>query len=133
MIIIVDTSVLVAALLRPKGFVLPLLFKAVQGDYLLCVSQSILTELRATARNRGVSAAQVAEFIEKIDQITTVVDAAAYSPTAVAADDHVLACYLKCNANLILTSDKAFIRRLTKLGIAAVPPSQFQAYFPKES
>lgn len=129
MIVVVDTSILLAALLRPNGFVHRLLHRAATERYVLCVSRAILQELTEKAQTLVLSGDEVIAFLAAIDQITLVGDRATYSPTAVQQDDHVLGCYRNAKADLVLTSDKPLIRKLKRLDIPAVRPSEFATYF----
>lgn len=134
MIVVVDTSVLIATLFEPTGFIARLLERAgAEKAYILCVSEAIIAEVQLKARELGFTAPEIKHFLTKLEDITVVSDTDSYAPAAVDSDDHILGCYLKSRANLVFTSDKALIRRLTKLGIAAVPPSQFKTYFPKQT
>lgn len=132
MFVVVDTSVLIAAFFNPRGLTARLLAGALPTGFLLCVSEAIITESRRKLRELKANREEIDQFERALRVRALVVDDTVYTPESVALDDHVLGCIQRSSAELVVTNDKRLIARLTALGIAAVRPSQFQAYFPEE-
>ena len=129
MYVVVDSSVLIAAYLHRDGFTDKLLRSMFDRDYLICVSQAILEEFQKQTRELGATESEIAAYVERLLRFAVVCDETDYSPAQVQADDHIVGCYHRCQANLVVSNDKALIRRLKADGIPAVRPSTFQSYF----
>ena len=128
MIVVVDTSVLLPALLSSQGFIHSLLIQAGERGYVPCVSDAIIDELVAKASELRIEATKIATFRVEQDTLCINGEHHRYTTTEIQQDDHIVGCYRSCRADLVLTSDKALIRKLERLDIPAVRPSEFQAY-----
>lgn len=128
MIVVVDTSVLLAALLRQQGFVHDLLVRLAEQRYVFCVSSAIIDELVEKAREISVHEQRITQFLIEREEFSIIGDQTSYSRSQISRDDHVIGCYERSQAELVLTNDKALIRRLKQLDIPAIRPSEFQVY-----
>lgn len=130
MYVVLDTSVIIAAFLRPTGFVSALIGRLETSEnWLACTSRSILTEFEEKLSNRGVNQTQINIFLDSFLKYAVICDEISYTIDQVQSDDHIIGCLRQCRANLVVTNDRSLIRRLKKLCVAAIRPSEFQAYF----
>lgn len=51
-----------------------------------------------------------------------------YSREEVDADDHIIGCWKKCGADMIVTLDKALLKRLKVMNIPGAHPSDLPHY-----
>jgi putative PIN family toxin of toxin-antitoxin system len=132
MYVVIDTSVLVAAFLHRGGFIDRLLRSTYRNEYLICLSAAIIDECSAKLAQLGIAEVEIEENHRDMEKLGVLCDTTRYSRLAVAKDDHIVGCVRQCRAELVVTNDKQLIAKLKKLGIAAIRPSQFRAYFSQE-
>lgn len=113
-----DTSVYLAALLKPKGLADQIIKKAI-GEYIICSSHAIIEEFKSKLKERGIDASQVEQISSVFTDPNTIVicDETDYPTEMVVEDLHIIGCYLKCHAQLVVTQDKGLNKRLHLLGI----------------
>ena len=87
-----------------------------------------MEEVATRAEELALEPGTIQLFLNELEHIAIEQQDVRYASEAVERDDHVFGCFHKAQADLVLTSDKALIRRLRRLDIPAVRPSEFQAY-----
>lgn len=125
--VVFDTNVYIAALLRP-GLSEELVSRGLRGEFMICSSEYIFTELRRKLADKQLlpiaNVAAYINFIKKrveIIAVTTAEKVIARDPD----DDHILACAQCAKANLIITLDQDLLQLKEWRGIAIMHPKTF--------
>jgi putative PIN family toxin of toxin-antitoxin system len=134
--IVVDTNVVVSAVLNPKGTPSAILDAVVDGDILLILSDAILEEVRNVfsyrkieklLEKRGITQQEIDTLLE------TLIDISIFVPGELElnivendpADNKFMACAMEGNADFLVSGD----HHLTELGayqsVQVVTPVQF--------
>jgi len=132
---VVDTSILVRALLKPQGAVGPVLTRLRHGDYLLLYSEPLLAELvdvlgRPRIRDKyHIAATDVRALLtllwlrgEPVRPTRTI--------TACPQDDKVLEVAVAGQADVIVSGDDDLLALHPFEGIPIVGPAEFLALLP---
>jgi len=132
--LVLDTNVLVSAILNPRGkpaFILKLALKGAVG---LVISQAIIKEthkvlhypkLIKLLKKNGVTAKEVEAFIDNLDRIAEitkgelVLDVIKADPT----DNIILACAVEGGADFIISGDSHLLTLANFEGIDIVEPA----------
>lgn len=134
--VVVDTNVVVSAVLNPKGKPAVVFDTVIDGDFLLIVSEAILEEVRRVfsydkikklCLKNGISQPEINTFVETLSDISFLVpgklrlDIIKSDP----ADNKFLACAVEGQADFLVSGD----HHLTELGtyqtIQIMPPADF--------
>lgn len=129
MYVVLDTSVVIAALLKRDGLCDRLIELADQGKYIVCTSSSILSELRKELAEKGFAPNEIGNVVSAYSALAISCDSKYYSQSQVEKDEHVIGCLHACQADLIVSLDRRLLRRLKQANIAAVHPAVFIHYF----
>jgi putative PIN family toxin of toxin-antitoxin system len=134
--VVVDTNVIVSAVLNPKGKPAAVLDAIVDGDLLLIVSDAILEEVRHVfsyskierlLHKHGVIQQEIEELIETLSDISIFV------PGKVAlnivesdpADNKFLACAVEGNADFLVSGDHHLTELEKYENIQILTPTDF--------
>lgn len=113
--VVFDTNIYISALVIPGGNAEKAYVHAIEGDFELCTSVAILTELaRKLDEKFGWERQKIAQLITSISHLATVFQTTPW--LKVVSDDpdnRVLECALKAAANFIVTGDKHLLRLKT--------------------
>mgnify|MGYP001010084740 CR=1 FL=1 len=128
-----DTTVLVAALLTPKGLSRALIDCAKANEFELCLSAEIITETHSRLlkhqhlrKQYRYSDEEVAYFISGLRyRVTLVSDLPPVQVVRDPNDDFVLATALKASANYLVAYDKGLLVLGTYSNIQIVKPEPF--------
>jgi uncharacterized protein len=126
--VVLDTNVYISAFHSPEGVCVELMEYAVKGYYELIASPVIVREFaRTTKRDFRVDEEKHLRFMKflgkraKIVVPQTIPDVIKEDPD----DNHILACALAGNANLIVSRDLDLLRLKSYEGIGIVSPIDF--------
>lgn len=134
--IVLDTNVLVSAILSPHGKPARILRLVLEGKAVLILSRSVLAEtervlrypkLRRLLKRKGISLKEVHEFLKKLTGIAvlapdqTSVNAVSEDPS----DNMFLACAVEGQADFIISGDQHLTALGTFQGIMIVDPAEF--------
>lgn len=131
--VVFDSSVLVAALLTPKGLSRSLIERARLKEFELCLSPEIITETqqrlftRRHLRERyGYSDEEVAYFISRLRNFVTIVtDLPAVQVVRDPNDDFIIATAIKAKAEYLVARDKDLLTLGTHENILIITPEAF--------
>ncbi|HEX9774108.1 MAG TPA: putative toxin-antitoxin system toxin component, PIN family [Actinomycetota bacterium] len=130
--IVLDTNVLISAILFPGGPPEDVLRLAIEGRVELVTSATLLTEYaRVLTEKFGHSEGQASERVRRIVAIAKIVkphervEEVAEDPE----DDRVLEAALASEANVIVSGDKHLLRLGSWRGIRVQRPAEFLAEF----
>lgn len=132
--VLLDSSVLISAFLKPDTPSGMLVRDGLDGQFEMCVSLGILEEVDRSLRHKlrlrrryGYVDEQIAWFITSIAASVTVVsELPAIAPVCRDPnDDHVLAAALAANANYIVTGDADLLALCTYQGIPTITVRAF--------
>ncbi len=134
---VLDTNVLISALLFPGGAPDRVFRAALRGHYELVVSPFIIQELaRVLEEKFGYSAEEagaVAGFVESIASVIVEPSEVPEIITSKKADNEILACALEARVDYLVTSDLKHIYPLQSVGnVRIVSPSEFLAILRSE-
>lgn len=129
---VVDTNVLISALLFPGGAPDRVLRAALRGHYDLVLSPFIIQELARVLERKfgytGEEAKAVAEFIENSASVIVAPSAVPEIITSKKADNEILACALEAGADYLVTGNLKHIYPLKNVGTSKiVSPAGFLA------
>lgn len=127
--VVFDTSVILAAFLKPSGTSNKLLKH--KGPYTICSSSALIQELVRKLRDKEADEKTISSFLNTYLSRSVICDDSQYTVSQVANDYHLVGCLEKCRADLIVTLDRKRLRKLKNENVPAVHVSQFRHYFPK--
>jgi putative PIN family toxin of toxin-antitoxin system len=141
---VLDTTVLVAAMLRPEpgGVSIELLRRAAEGEYELYLSDDILEETAATLmgseRNRRrykYSDENIVEYCEWLAHIGAVISDIPLLTGVVRDpnDDMIVACAVAANADFLVSRDKDLLTLGSYNAIDMMTPEAFLGILRKET
>lgn len=134
--VVIDTNVLVSAILAPNGPPARILKLALQGEFELILSASLIREIQEVIRypkiiklmkSHGVTLAETDDFIEKLAEVAIKVPdklpvkAIPDDPK----DDMILACAVEGRADCIVSGDSHLTGLKTFEGIPILSPAIF--------
>jgi len=134
--IVIDTNILVSAILTPKGNPAKILKLVLEGKFTLIISPAILEETRQVLRyprlvkrmkKNKITMKEVYDFLEKMSKVAVItpgkleIDAIPADP----ADNKILACGLEGEADYIISGDHHLTDLKIFQGIKIVAPSTF--------
>jgi len=137
MIVVLDTNVVISALLSPHGAPAEIIRRWQSGDFDVAISPPLLVELRRALGYGRVSRylrqtqGEVTAFVRRLELVATVVEP---RTTLDAVDDdpddnRVLECALAAGATVVVTGDAHLLRMSEYGSIAIVNPAGFLALF----
>lgn len=110
--VVFDTNIYISAFVIPGGNAEKAYLHAIEGDFELCTSVAILTELaRKLDEKFGWGKREIAQLITSISNVATVLKTAPW--LKVLSDDpdnRILECALKAEANFLVTGDKHLLK-----------------------
>ena len=110
--IVFDTNIYISAFVIPGGHAEKAYLHAIDGDFELCTSIAILTELaRKLAEKFGWEKQKIAQLISSISDPATVFKTIPW--LKVVSDDpdnRILECALKAGAEFLVTGDKHLLK-----------------------
>ena len=110
--IVFDTNIYISAFVIPGGNAEKAYLHAIDGDFELCTSIAILTELaRKLDEKFGWGKQKIAQLITSISDLTTVFKTKPW--LKVVSDDpdnRILECALKAGAEFLVTGDKHLLK-----------------------
>ena len=110
--IVFDTNIYISAFVIPGGNAEKAYLHAIDGDFELCTSVAILTELaRKLDEKFGWEKQKIAQLITSISNVATVFKTTPW--LKVVSDDpdnRILECALKAGAEFLLTGDKHLLK-----------------------
>lgn len=110
--VVFDTNIYISAFVIPGGNAEKAYIHAIDGDFELCTSIAILTELaRKLEEKFGWEKQKIVQLITSISNLATVFKTTAY--LHVLSDDpdnRILECALKAAADFIVTGDKHLLK-----------------------
>ncbi len=110
--VVFDTNIYISAFVIPGGNAEKAYLHAIDGDFELCTSIAILTELAQKLDEKfGWEKHRIAQFISSIGDIATVLKTT--PQLKVLSDDpdnRILECALKAEADLLVTGDKHLLK-----------------------
>lgn len=134
--IVLDTNVLLSALVFPGGPPEKILTMARLGELALCISPDIFSELRKVLRLKfKYTEEEVEDFIERFRAFAQMVypEERLDLITRVDADNRILECAVQAKADFLVTGDKKDILPLKKIkSTVIVSPSQFLDYWSRK-
>ena len=112
--IVFDTNIYISAFVIPGGNAEKAYLHAIDGDFELCASVAILTELaRKLGGKFGWEKQKIAQLITSIGNLATVLETTPWlKAVADDPDNRILECALEAGADFLVTGDK----HLLKLG-----------------
>ena len=126
--VVLDTNVFISALRFPKSPLFRVWEDAVFGRYTLITSPALVREFAQKLRGKfQVSDDEATDFVKRITRTATLVqpiivpDAVPDDPD----DNHVLACAVEGNADLIVSGDQDLLRLREYESIPIVRPVDF--------
>jgi uncharacterized protein len=136
--VVIDTNVMVSAILAPKGTPAKILKLALDGEFEFILSPLLVQEIEAVMRypkivklmkERGVSFAETDDVLEKMRRVAIDVpgELALNVVPDDPKDDMVLACAMEGRADFIVTGDSHLTDLKTFQGIPIVAPATFLA------
>jgi len=127
--VVLDTNVYIAIFTRPENAVFQVWTHAVHNHYELIVSPVIVGEFaRVTRRDFHWDEKKVRLHVRVINKTGTIVVPQTIPDVIIKedpADNHILACALAGNANLIVSHDLDLLRLKTYDGIGIISPIDF--------
>ncbi|MDL1870664.1 putative toxin-antitoxin system toxin component, PIN family [Deltaproteobacteria bacterium PRO3] len=134
--IVLDTNVLLSALVFPGGPPEKILTMARLRELKLCISPDIFSELRKVLRLKfKYTEEEVEDFIERFRAFAQMVypEDRLDLITRVDADNRILECAVHAKADFLVTGDKRDILPLKKIrSTIIVNPSQFLDYWSRK-
>lgn len=128
--VVLDSSVILAALLRRDGLCARLVNEGLKGAFLICLSDAIIAEIKTKLVEKGLAEnIEIERALNDLFSMALVCDVSSYGQKQIADDEHIIGCFKECSADLIVTLDKRLIQSLEKKGIAVAHPGLFQHYF----
>ena len=110
--IVFDTNIYISAFVIPGGNAGKAYLYAINGDFELCTSVAILTELaRKLDEKFGWEKQKIAQLITSISDVATVFKTTPW--LKVVSDDpdnRILECAIKAEANFLVTGDKHLLK-----------------------
>jgi putative PIN family toxin of toxin-antitoxin system len=110
--IVFDTNIYISAFVIPGGNAENACLHAIDGDFELCTSVAILTELaRKLGGKFGWEKQKIAQLIRSIGNLATVLKTTPW--LKVVADDpdnRILECALEAGADFLITGDKHLLK-----------------------
>lgn len=127
--IVLDTNVYISAMIFPGGVCDHVIRLLRGGNFTVCVSPDILTELKTVLLKKfRLTEGEVREAVDRVLAFAKII----YPRFRVdkiknpAADNRILECAAEAEANFLVTGDKKHILPLKKFGTARiVSPAQF--------
>ncbi len=134
--IVIDTNILVSAILTPKGNPAKILKLVLEGKFTLIISPAILEETQQVLRyprlvklmkKNKITRKEVYDFLGKMSKIAVItpgkieIDAIPDDP----ADNKILACGLEGEADFIISGDHHLTDLKIFHGIKIVNPADF--------
>lgn len=132
MLVVLDTNVLISALLFPGGAPYAVYELAKRGRIQLCLSEFILLELeRVLLEKFQVEPALAALYLDRLYSISAVVRPRKRLGLATKSDDNrILECALASRADFLVTGDKKHILPIARVGnTRIVSPAEFLEIF----
>jgi putative PIN family toxin of toxin-antitoxin system len=134
--VVIDTNVMVSAILAPKGTPAEILKLALEGEFEFILSPLLTQEIREVMRypkivklmkKRGVNIAEVDDFLEKMKRVAINIPGRPPLQTVPddPKDDMVLACATEGRADFIVSGDSHLTDLKTFQGIPIVNPATF--------
>ena len=139
--IVIDTNILVSAILTPKGNPAKILKLILQGKLNLIISPAILEETRQVfnypklvklMKKNKITRKEVYDFLGKMSKVAVItpgkleIDAIPDDPT----DNKILACAVEGEADYIISGDHHLTDLKIFQGIKIVDPSTFSTFEP---
>jgi putative PIN family toxin of toxin-antitoxin system len=133
---VLDTNVIVSAILAPKGAPATILRMGLEGAYMLLLSPHILDEARRVVRypkiikllkRHGISLQEVDDLVDKIAK-TSLVTAGALVLRVIEEDpkdDMILACAVEEEADFVVSGDSHLTNLKSFQGIPILQPVEF--------
>ena len=110
--VVFDTNIYISAFVIPGGNAEKAYLHAIEGDFELCTSVAILTELAQKLDEKfGWEKPEIAQLITSISNVGTVLKTAPW--LKVLSDDpdnRILECALKAEADFLVTGDKHLLK-----------------------
>lgn len=110
--VVFDTNIYISAFVIPGGNAEKAYFHAIDGDFELCTSVAILTELaRKLDEKFGWEKQKIAQLITSISNMTVVFKTTPW--LKVVSDDpdnRILECAIKAEADFLVTGDKHLLK-----------------------
>ena len=142
-IIVLDTNVLISALLSPRSTSAQILKLVLEGELNLAVSRDILEEIYRVLRypkliklmkKNGVTAKEVDSFIERLCAIA-IETPGECTPGVIQedpSDNIILACAEEAEADFIISGDRHLTNLKEYQGITILNPASFLAFIRQE-
>jgi len=110
--VVFDTNIYISAFVIPGGNAEKAYLHAIEGDFELCASVAILTELaRKLDEKFGWEKQEIAHLIISISNVATVLKNAPWlNVLSDDPDNRILECALKAEADFLVTGDKHLIK-----------------------
>lgn len=110
--IVFDTNIYISAFVIPGGNAEKAYLHAINGDFELCTSVSILTELaRKLDEKFGWEKQKIVQLIASISDLATVLKTTPWLKVlSDEPDNRILECALKAGANFLVTGDKHLLK-----------------------
>lgn len=130
---VLDTNVLVSALILPTRLPARLLRHALAREFVLILSEAILTELAQVlarpkmAHHYGMTPERAQEFIGLLREVSRIVpgNVSVQAVPGDAKDDHVVACAVEGEAGVIVSGDEHLKSMGQYQSIPVLSPAQF--------
>jgi len=110
--IVFDTNIYISAFVIPGGNAEKAYLYAIDGDFELCTSVAILTELaRKLDEKFGWEKQKIAQIVTSISNLATVFKTTPW--IEIVSDDpdnRILECAIKADANFLVTGDKHLLK-----------------------
>lgn len=134
--IVIDTNILVSAILTPGGNPAKILKLVLEGKFTLIISPAILEEasrvfnyprLAKLMKKNKITKEEVYDFLDKMSKIAVItpgkleIDAIPNDP----ADNKILACGLEGNADFIISGDHHLLNLKIFQGTKIISPATF--------
>lgn len=128
-----DTTVLVAALLTPKGLSRALIERAKSKEFELCLAKEIIVETQSRLikhqhlrKRYNYTDEEVAYFISGLQHLATIItDLPAVQVVRDPNDDFIIATAIKAGADYLVARDNDLLTLGTHEGIQIVTPETF--------
>jgi uncharacterized protein len=138
MIVVLDTNVIVSALLSPYGTTGEILHLLENGDITVATSDVLLLELEHVLhyskiqRQLKLSEIEISLFIRRFTQFANVVNPEINLKIIEKdpEDDHVLECAITAKASIIISGDQHLLEIKNIQGIEILSPKAFLTWFP---
>lgn len=78
---------------------------------------------------KGTDQGEINHFIEVFRTGSVLCDRSSYTDSEIINDDHIIGCYKTCKADLIVSLDKVFLKKLMATNIPGAHPSDLPHYY----